>query len=272
MQEPVDDGLTIPEVGLWAKRKYHFLGRYLTAFTTAMRNKQWKGLHYIDLFCGAGIARIRDSGELVWSSAMLAAQVQVPFDGLHLCDAEESNIVAIEARLRAMQCSVPWTTVAGDANANIEKLVAGIPKNALCVAFVDPYGLHFDFDTAKLLSQRVRADLIVLLADNMDALRNWKAYYDKNPLSNLDCFLGTSAWRDVFKSLPEDRHAQVLRELYQKQLETLGYKCFEFEAVQNSSDRDIYKLLYASRVEIGAQIWRRISSIDEGGQRRLFSE
>ncbi len=269
MQEPVDDGLAIPEVGPWAKRKYHFLGRYLNAFTTAMKDKKWGGLHYIDLFCGAGIARIRGSGELVWSSAMLAAQVRFPFTHLHLCDADHANVVAIETRLQRRGSSVPRTTVTGDANSNIERLTRTIPKKALCVAFVDPYGLHFDFETAKVLSQRVRADLIVLLADNMDALRNWRAYYDRNPQSGLDRFLGTPDWRDAFKILPEDRHAQTLRELYQNQLKTLGYRDFEFETVRNSSDRDIYKLLYASRVEAGAKIWRGISAVDEGGQRRL---
>lgn len=270
MQEPVDDGLTIPEVGPWAKRKYHFLGRYLSAFTTAMKSKKWGGLHYLDLFCGAGIARIRSSGELVWSSAMLAAQVRFPFTRLHLCDAKESSVTAIETRLRSLGNAISWTAVVGDANASIDQLIAGISKDALCVAFVDPYGLHFDFETARTLSQRVRADLIVLLADNMDALRNWKAYYDSNPQSSLDRFLGTSAWRDAFKRIPEDRHAQVLRELYQEQLKTLGFNFFEFETVQNSADRDIYKLLYASRVEMGAKIWRGISAVDEGGQRRLF--
>lgn len=111
--------------------------------------------------------------------------------------------------------------------------------------------------------------MIVLLADNMDALRNWATYYDSNPESSLDKFLGTDRWRKYFDRAA-DRRAQVLRELYQQQLESLGYKHFEFEAVQNSRDVDIYKLLFASKHPAGLKIWKGISRVDEGGQRKLF--
>ena len=56
-----EDGLIIPEVGQWAKRKYHFLHRYLDIFATGMKNK-WRRRIYVDLFAGAGFARLRNSG------------------------------------------------------------------------------------------------------------------------------------------------------------------------------------------------------------------
>lgn len=56
---PDDDGLIIPEVGEWSRDKHHFLRRYIHAFTTAMKDKGWSGLHYIDLFAGAGMERIK---------------------------------------------------------------------------------------------------------------------------------------------------------------------------------------------------------------------
>ena len=83
---PEDDGLLTPEVGDWSRDKHHFLWRYLNAFTTAMRNKAWAGLHYIDLFAGAGIERLKGSGELDWGSPLLAAQAKHPFAQLHLCE------------------------------------------------------------------------------------------------------------------------------------------------------------------------------------------
>jgi hypothetical protein len=37
--EPHDDGFRLPEVGRWAKHKYHVLNNYLRTFSTAMKNK-----------------------------------------------------------------------------------------------------------------------------------------------------------------------------------------------------------------------------------------
>ena len=64
LPQPEDDGLITPVVNEWSRDKHHFLLRYVNAFTTAMRQKGWKGLHYIDLFAGAGIERLKKSRQL----------------------------------------------------------------------------------------------------------------------------------------------------------------------------------------------------------------
>jgi three-Cys-motif partner protein len=266
---PEDDGFRIPEVGPWAKRKYHFLGRYLSAFTIAMREK-WPQIHYIDLFCGAGFARIKGTGELVLASPFLAAETPHAFTMMHLCDAESENVRALEHRLNKHCPNRPHRIVHGDANGVIQSILSNVPRTgALCVTFADPFGLHLDFDTVRALASR-RSDLIVLLADNMDALRNWEAYYIENPKSSLDRFLGESGWRETFQATPQERQAQVLRERYEAQLQSLGFRHFAHEPVQNTSGRDIYKLLFASGNEAGAKIWNGVSKVDEGGQRKLF--
>ena len=82
---PKDDGLFTPTVGKQSSDKHYFLMRYIDIFTTAMKGK-WKGLHYIDLFAGAGIEKLRGSEELHWGSPMIAAKAPKPFDRLHLCE------------------------------------------------------------------------------------------------------------------------------------------------------------------------------------------
>ena len=82
---PKDDGLYIPTVGRQSRDKHFFLRKYVDIFTTSMKGK-WKGLHYIDLFAGAGIERLRGSPDLAWGSPMIAAYAPKPCDKLHLCD------------------------------------------------------------------------------------------------------------------------------------------------------------------------------------------
>jgi len=60
LPQPQDDGMYIPTVGQWSTDKHYYLMRYLDAFATAMHAK-WGGLHYIDLFAGAGIERLKTS-------------------------------------------------------------------------------------------------------------------------------------------------------------------------------------------------------------------
>lgn len=266
---PEDDGFKLPEVGPWAKRKYHFLGRYLSAFTVAMREK-WPQIHYIDLFAGAGFARIKGSNEVVLASPFLAASTRHPFTMMHFCDADQSNIAALQHRMRTHCPNRPHTIVHGDANDVIHRVLANVPqRGSLSVTFADPFGLHLDFDTVRALAGR-RSDLIVLLADNMDALRNWQTYYVQNPHSSLDRFMGEPGWRETLQSTPTSRQAQVLRERYEAQLKSVGFKHVEHEPVQNASGRDIYKLLFASADEAGVKIWRGVSRKDEGGQNKLF--
>lgn len=262
---PAEEGFATPEVGLWSRRKYHFLGRYLDAFTTAMKDK-WPELHYVDLFAGAGHAKLKPSGDLVFSSAILAARTRFPFTQLHLCDASQRNTAALTMRLRGYALQRPPRILTGDANDRIDELLAAVPtRDALCMTFADPFGLHLDFETVKAVATR-QSDLVVLVADNMDALRNWAAYYSANPDSNLDRFMGEPGWRDLLANTAQEKQASALRSRYRERLKSCGYAYFEEVRVQNSSDRDIYTLVYASKSPVGLKIWRGISQKDEHGQ------
>jgi three-Cys-motif partner protein len=264
----VDDGLTTPEIGYWGKRKYHFLRRYLHMFTKGMRRK-WPQLFYIDLFAGAGYAKIRHTGEVVETSSVIASMLEFPFTSLRLCDSDAGNCRAMEQRLARLAPSVHRTIHQGDANKLVGQIIEDIPaRNALCVTFADPYGLHLDFETVRKIAE-LRSDLIVLLADNMDALRNWAVYYYDNPASSLDRFMGEPGWRESLASTHGDKQADALRSRYIERLRTLGFSHFAHERFQNSRGADIYSLVYASRHSRGLDFWHKASEVDEGGQRTL---
>lgn len=271
--EPTDDGLAIPTVGSWSKRKYYFLRRYLAAFTNAMRNK-WPELHYLDLFAGAGFARIRDTNEIVFGSPILAATTPVPFTQIHVCDQDAHNVKALTDRLSRVSLPSRPRILQGDANTKIKELVAAIPaRGALCITFADPFGLHLDFETVEAVS-KLNGDIVLLFADNMDALRNWSAYYRANPDSTLDRFMGEPGWRGLLESTSSELAASKLRKRYEDRLrERCGYSFFAYQRVQNSRDRDIYTLVYATKAKAGIRIWNNVSGVDEQGQRSfVFDE
>jgi len=233
-----------------------------------MKNS-WPERHYIDLFAGAGHARIDDTDEIVQTSAILAATVRDPFTKLHLCERDPTNAAALKIRLGRLDPSPTSLVTMADANEAIHKVLENVPAGALSVAFADPFGLHLDFETVRAIAHR-RCDLIILLADNMDALRNWAAYYDKNPNSNLDRFMGEGGWRDTLANSPTNQRAERLRARYFERLKSLRYSHIDSVSIQNDHGNDIYSLVYASRSSVGLKFWREARAVSEDGQRFLF--
>ena len=266
---PKDDGLHIPTVGEWSSDKHYFLMRYIDAFTTSMKEKKWSALHYIDLFAGAGIERLQTSKELDWGSPLIAAYAPHPFDGFHLCEKKKRNHTALNARI--VKVRPDSQRLYGDANQKICEIVREIPQGSLSLAFLDPYGLHLDFDTLKVLSQ-LRADLIIFFPDHLDALRNWGRNYLHDPNSNLDRCLGPACdWRSRINNTPPDRHAEVFRELYVAQIKSLGYTHFEYQRIY-AKGHPLYILIFCSRSVLAAKLWRGISEKEPHGQRTFKFE
>jgi len=264
---PEEDGLHKEEVGPWAADKHHFLRRYIDAFTTAMKDKGWKGLHYIDLFAGPGILQIKD-GPLDWGSPLIAAQAPNQFARLHLCELKKRNFEALSARVARFDQPNAPQLLHGDANKAVEQVAAEIPPGALSLAFLDPHGLHLNFETLSVLSQR-RADLIIFFPDYLDAVRNWQVYETQDD-SNLDQVLGTRAWRKQMSQAHPDRRAEVFGSIYRQQIAKLGYTDFADERIAHPNGAFLYKLVFCSRHPTGGAIWRRIAKKKRDGQGELF--
>ena len=86
----------------------------------------------------------------------------------------------------------------------------------------------------------------------------------------MDLLMGPGAnWLDVMQRSPQDRRAEVLRDLYCQQITKLGYKHFEFERICDKK-RFLYQLIYCSRAKVGAHLWRQVSKHKPDGQRTFW--
>ena len=268
LQPPEDDGLHMDSVGSWSADKHHFLKRYIDAFTTSMKDRNWGSLHYIDLFAGAGIERIRGAG-LEWGSPLIAAQTRLPFARIHVCEKNRKRFEALKERInRYPQPNTPQL-IHGDANLVVNDILNEIPDDSLTLAFLDPFGLHLNFETIQQLSAR-RADLIIFFPDHLDALRNWENVYKGKPDSNLDRTLGTNTWLNELSESARDNWAQVLQDIYQRQIRSLTYTEFETERISNSQGRFLYKLLFCANHPFASELWRKTAKKHRDGQNMLF--
>ncbi len=266
-----EDGQWDRLVGPWSKDKYHFLRRYLQAFTTSMHQK-WR-IHYLDLFAGPGRCRIRKSDEVVDGSPLIAARARYQFYRLHLCDLDQRCTDSLRARLAAIPQPEEPDIRCGDANKEIHDIVGSITSTgSLSLAFFDPTGLHLQYSSLQVLASR-RVDLILFFPDRTDAARNWKRYYEPRKDSHLDKVLGPACdWRrELNRCHPDHRH-QRLRELYEAQLEELGYIYRAHERISRPAAKGshpLYLLIFCSKNPVALGIWQRTSQIAPDGQRQL---
>ena len=117
----LDDGFFMPEVGPWAEHKYNLIRLYNNLFSTGMKGK-WHKRIYIDLFAGAGKARIKKTNRFVLASPLIALAVQDRYDRYIFCDEAERNIEALRERVIREFPEIDVHFIIGDCNGKIDEI------------------------------------------------------------------------------------------------------------------------------------------------------
>ena len=179
--------------------KYKAVWYYDQIFSTGMKNR-WECLVYLDLFAGAGHARIKDSERIVQSSALLALNVPNRFSKYIFCENTSKCMTALRNRVTRDYEGANVSFVPGDCNLNLRKILGEMPPSVLAgksltFCFVDPFNLHLRWSTISSLSSACqRIDFLVLLALKMDGRRN-EAIYMREGSRVVESLLADPDWR-----------------------------------------------------------------------------
>lgn len=271
----VDDGLSTLPVGPWSQTKYKLIKYYADMFSTGMKYK-WDYRVYVDLFSGAGWARIRASKKIVQTSPMLALNVKDPFDKYIFCEIDEANITALMKRVEREYPSVDVSFVKGDVNERIEDVVGIVSSiresRILTFCFVDPFKVaNLCFATIESLS-RLKIDFLVLIPTYMDAVRNLALYSDKAN-TNVERFLGNTEWRGEWNEAKNkgSSFSRFLVEAFYRSMQSLGYLSdVHSSVIVRCRNRPLYHLAFFSRNVRGMEFWKK-SREGSDPQRSLFS-
>jgi len=293
---PLDDGRPTRLVHPYDRIKMHLWGGIVNASALAMKNK-WPGRRAcIDLFASYGLNRIEDTGELCWGSALLALHADAGFDTYIFCDRDPratkvlcervadpiyfglpvfdldtgaenagARMTEIKGAVTAGPKVIVITSDANEAPVFIRALMPAWEHNRYALALIDQPSLSFWWESLELLTFNERMDLMLLFAEGMDLNRNLERYAAKEK-SKLDSFIGTTEWRGL---LTEPRPTIALREFYKERMRKyLGYEEFGSydRPVRNSKHAELYKLIYASKIKLGSDLWDSANRDEPDGQ------
>ena len=273
-----DDRKYKPIIGSWAEEKYKLLWCYADLFATSMKSK-WDKLTYVDLFSGAGHARIRYSTRVVLGSPLLALTVKDPFDSYIFCDRDPKCISALRERVKATKSEAEVHFVQADANKAVKELLDVLPsyglgKSVLGFCFADPQKLSdLHFETIATLADRFMDFLVHIPA--MDPIRNQTLYCEPgNP--SVERFVGNPNWLEAWAAAgPQIGFDLFVARCFAESMQSLGYKHDDVEnpVLVRSDEKNVplYRLAFFSRHQLGQKFWEETKKWSDP-QLKLFKE
>ncbi len=268
--------------GDWTKTKLDVLGKYLAAYTTALKNQPFRKI-YIDAFAGTGYRVPRDPGEakpwlfpelsedegrLLDGSARIALKTEPRFERYIFIERDTKRC----AELAALGEEFPDRAGAidvrqGDANAVVRELCDGCWKDQRAVLFLDPYGMNVEWSTIEAIAATKAIDLWLLFPLGMGVNRLLTRSGERPPAWNklLDTIFGTPEWRSELYKIEEtkDLFGEILTSVTKAKIDAIGHffnsrleSTFagvapEPGVLRNSSNNPLYLFCFAVANERG---------------------
>lgn len=275
-----DDGLLVREIGSHTLDKLAILRCYLPAFAKACRGaREW---YFVDGFSGPGINRLRDTGNLLHGSPLIALHTEPPFTKCIFVDLGGPESAALTQRVAGFgdRASVHRE----DVNAELTRLIEEhVPAWAPCLVLLDPEGTELQWATvasiASLKDRRRKPEVLILLPTHMGFLRMLPVDTDEaiQP-EKLTAMFGTDGWRDIWRAKREakiNKQQAIDRyvELYAEQLRRLGYAGVLSRLIRTRGKlgKPMYHLVFATEHEAGLRIMEHcFDTVFEAMQFSLF--
>jgi three-Cys-motif partner protein len=269
--------------GLWTYDKLYYLNAYIDRFIVSMRRKNWRAIHYIDLFAGPGKNLLPD-GRIIAGSPLLALNQTYSFDRYFFSDIEPANIDALKQRCALQNAPNPKITFrVGNANEIVKQVLKDIKLidkpitdkwSSLNLAFLDPEGLELHWETVEKLASR-RTDMIIYYSQ-MGISREAPREIQQQPPSTIDLFFGDTGWRKIYQEHQRGKEVflhRALLDYYKSKLRAFGYKVNDplpEPMFINSKNAPLYRLLFVCKSPLGNKFWADITRNLPSGQLRLI--
>lgn len=253
--DPID-GLRRLKVQEWAARKHKLLTDYITASSPARGG--WPKRTYIDLYCGPGKC-IHLDGSVTDGSPVAAvrASVKASFTEVYISDLDAENVSACAERLSNLGIA-PTQALSQPAEQSVISIKNSLDKNALHLAFLDPFSLHaLPFSVVARLAEMRKIDLLIHFSA-MDFARNYQRLIKEG---TIDAFIPGACTDHDPRRNPRDNRRRAFGLWYRALLDRKFF-AGKVETVKGNG-RQMYWLIHATRNETALKIWNDIQGRDK---------
>jgi three-Cys-motif partner protein len=240
-----EDGLPLDDVGIWAKEKHDRLRKYVD-ISRGVR-KKWVlgtgGATYIDLYCGAGRAAVRETGERIDGSPLVAFKAArdggAPFAEVYIADQAEGRCRAAEQRL--LRAGASPKASFGPAEFTAAQIAAQLNPSGLHLVFLDPFNLQ-DLPFSVIETFRTFKYLDMLIHVSAQDLQRNLVSYSASLDSPLDRF--APGWRDSIDNMQSQAATRMAFIRYwMAKMEGIGLPPGRSELITGSKNQRLYWLV-----------------------------
>lgn len=207
--------------GGWTQLKLDVLRGYLSAYTKALKNKNFR-LVYIDAFAGSGAVTPKLQPQAPIDGSARIALDTPGFDAYCFIETDKRRVESLQALREQHPARANIEIFRDDANTVLSTYLPSLnDPRCRAVLFLDPYGLSVDWSTLTRIAATKTIDLWYLFPLSgiyRQAARDLRAV-DPGKAAALDRVLGTREWETSFYAFPliadmfgddfKQRHASV---------------------------------------------------------------
>ncbi|MEQ8179165.1 MAG: three-Cys-motif partner protein TcmP [Amphiplicatus sp.] len=281
-------------VGPWAREKLELLRRYLEAYTTILRSKNFQDFYFVDAFAGAGSAPLRnleddkngieqfgldiaafrlgDDDEIAYvkGSPRVALEIKHPFTKYIFIekDAGRSSELVQIANEHALSDRVEILN--GDANTELtRRLLSGAVnwRRNRGIVFLDPFGLQVPWDTISRIAETKALEIIVNFPVGMAIQRLLPKHgqFSDDQRSKLTAYLGSPEWESLLYQEAPDLFGEVKRSKvdasgdklamwYRDKIKSAFGHATFPRLITNQQGSHLYYLIHAGPKDLGVKI------------------
>ncbi len=259
-------------IGHWSLVKHDIIKQYATAYSRIISTQKNPSLYhiYIDAFAGSGQHRLKDTGEFVPGSPLIALDIKPPFREYHFIDFNPAKVNQLLLTTAGRQDTYIYY---GDCNkVLLDEVFPKVRwkdlKRGLCL--LDPYGLHLNWEVVQVAGQMGSMDLFINfpIADiNRNVLRRNSDTIHPSSIERMTKYWGDDSWKKEFSTgqssffgwqIKQDN--DTIAKVFQKHIHTVaGFKhVSKGLPMRNSRGAIIYYLFFASQKQVAINIIKDI--------------
>jgi three-Cys-motif partner protein len=270
----------VRDVGPWTIQKLTFLREYLVAYVIATQSIKRSPVCFMDLFAGPGWDRNRDTNEVVEGSPLIAMSLYPGFRRFVFVELEPAHTQQLREIILEHNLARVASVITGDCNRVIGQALTRVPKDGATFCFIDPAGLHVEWETIRRIAVHKpgrKVEQLILFPYDMSLVRflAWERrpedIWGPEVERQIDLAMPDDVrWRRVYQArnqgeiTPREARRRFAY-IYWMGLKSLGYEfVLKPKLLSSESGHPLYFLLFATDHPAGDRIMTHVFTKPRG--------